>query len=191
MGIGACYLYAGQLKEAQRTLEEVIEHSEKFGYESTGAIAKGLKGMVLISQGDLKQGVSLYENVMRVWLENKSLWRYASGNCSMGVVYSKIVQGGGEKKDFFFLMKNMGFLIKTIPFAHKKAEEYLTTAIKTAEEIGAKSVLGQAYLELGKLHKAKGKTEKARECISHAIEAFEKCEADVYLKQAKEALASL
>jgi hypothetical protein len=41
---------------------------------------------------------------------------------------------------------------------------------------------------LGKLHKSKGKTEKARECISHAINAFEKCEADVFLKQAREAL---
>jgi tetratricopeptide (TPR) repeat protein len=78
-----------------------------------------------------------------------------------------------------------------LPFALKKAEEHFTIAIKTAGEIGAKSYLGQAYLELGQLHKAKGKTEKARECITHAIEAFEKCEADVFLKQAREALASL
>jgi len=75
-----------------------------------------------------------------------------------------------------------------LPFALKKAEEHFTIAIKTAGEIGAKSYLGQAYLELGQLYKAKGKTEKARECISHAINAFEKCEADVFLKQAREAL---
>jgi hypothetical protein len=46
-------------------------------------------------------------------------------------------------------------------------------------------------LGLGQLHKAKGKTEKARDCITHAIDAFEKCEADVFLKQAREALAAL
>ena len=147
--------------------------------------------MVLIAQGDLKQGMSLYENAMRLFLESKSLYRYAAGNYFMGMVYSKIAQGGGEKKDFSFLVKNIGFLIKTLPFAHKKAEEHLSIAIKTAGEIGAKSVLGQAYLELGQLHKAKGKTEKARECISNAIDAFEKCEADVFLKQAREALAAL
>jgi predicted ATPase len=190
MVLGSCYLATGQLKEAQGTLEEVIEHSKKFGYEWVGAMSQALKGMILISQGDLKQGMSLYENVIRVWLENKSLWRYATGNHLMGMVYSKIAQGGGEKKDFSFLMKNVGFLIKTVPFAHKKAEEYFNIAIKTAGEIGAKSYLGQAYLELGQLHKAKGKTEKARECINHAIDAFEKCEADVFLKQAREALAS-
>jgi len=39
--------------------------------------------------------------------------------------------------------------------------------------------------------KARKKNQQARECISEAIKLFEKCEADVYLKQAKDALESL
>jgi class 3 adenylate cyclase/tetratricopeptide (TPR) repeat protein len=191
MVLGGCYLATGQLKEVQSTVGEAIEYSKKFGYEWIGAFAQAFKGMVLIAQGDLKQGVNLYEDANRVWLENNSLWRYAYGNYTMGRVYSQIAQGGGVKKDLSFYIKNIGFLIKTVPFAHKKAEDHLNIAIKTAGKMGAKSVLGQAYLELGKLHKAKGKTEKARECISNAIGAFEKCEADVFLKQAREALAAL
>jgi tetratricopeptide (TPR) repeat protein len=109
----------------------------------------------------------------------------------MGMVYSKFTQAIGEKKDFSFIAKNFGFLIKTLPFAHKKAEEHLNIAIKTAGEIGAKSLLGQSYLELGKLHKAKKKAEKARKCIANAIEVFEHCEAEPFLKQAQDALASL
>ena len=189
--LGMSYLATDQLKEAQSTLQEVIEHSESFGYEWVGAYSQAMKGMVLIAQGDLKQGLSLYENVMRVWFENKSLYRYAAGKYLMGRIYSKIAQGVAGRKDFFLLMKNIVFLIKTLPFARKKAEEYFTMAIKMTGEIGAKSYLGQAYLELGKLHKAKGKVEKARECISNAVEAFEQCEADVFLKQAKEVMATL
>jgi len=189
--LGGGYLATGQLMEAQSTLAEVIEYSEKFGYEIVRTASQAMKGMVLISQGDLKQGMSVYENAMQTIFESKSLYRYAVGNQLMGKVYSKIAQGGGVKKDLSFYIKNIGFLIKTVPFAHKKAEDHLNIAIKTAGEIGAKSVLGQAYLELSQLYRAKGKTEKARECISHAIEAFEKCEADVFLKQAKEALAAL
>ena len=109
----------------------------------------------------------------------------------MGTVYSKISRGGGEKKGFSYLVKNIGFLIRTYPFAHKKAEQKLNIAIKTAGEIGAKSTLGQAYLELGRLREAKGRKEEARECLINAIGAFEKCEADVFLKQAQEALASM
>jgi tetratricopeptide (TPR) repeat protein len=147
--------------------------------------------MVLIAQGDLKQGMGLYEDANKTFLENKSMYRYALGNHLMGMVYSRIAQGGGEKKDFSFLIKNIGFLMKTVPFAYKKAEEYFNIAIKTAGEIGAKAGLGAAYLGLGQLHKAKDKKEKARECILHAIEVFEKCEADAYLKQAREVWAAL
>jgi class 3 adenylate cyclase/tetratricopeptide (TPR) repeat protein len=191
MLLGVCYLATGQLREAQNTLEEVIEYNKTYGFEWTGGPAQAMKGMVLIAQGDLKQGISLYEDTMQVILENKSIYRYAAGQHLMGMVYSKIAQGGGGKKDLSFLAKNIGFLIRTLPHASKKAEEHLTISIKMAGDMGAKCLLGQAYLELGQLHKTKGKTEKARHCITNAIDAFEKCEADVFLKQAREALASL
>jgi class 3 adenylate cyclase/tetratricopeptide (TPR) repeat protein len=191
MLLGMCYLSLGQMKNATGAFEEVIEHNKSYGYEWVGGPAQAMKGMVLIAQGDLKQGMRIYENAMRTLLESKSMFRYAGGNYLMGKVYSKMAQGGGEKKGFSFLIKNIGFLIKTLPFAHKKAEEHLNIAIKTAGDIGSKSFLGQAYLELGQLYKSKGKTDKARECISKAIVAFERCEADVFLKQAREALATL
>jgi tetratricopeptide (TPR) repeat protein len=184
-------LNTGQFQEARSTFEELVEHSEKFGFEWVGAMSQAMKGTALIAQGDLKRGMSLYENANRVFLESKGLWRYVLGNYLIGMVYSKMVRGGGEKRNLSFFTRNIGFLIKTVFIARKKAKEHLHLAINTAKGIGAKSILGQAYLELGKLHKAKGKVEKARECISNAIEAFEKCEADVFLKQAKEAMETL
>ncbi len=78
-----------------------------------------------------------------------------------------------------------------MPFASKRAEYHFNNAIETAREIGATGVLCQAYLDLGLLHKAKKRKDQARECITKAIELFEQCEADVYLKQANEALESL
>jgi hypothetical protein len=41
------------------------------------------------------------------------------------------------------------------------------------------------------LHSIKGRKDKSRECISTAIKYFEKCNAETYLKQAREALASI
>ncbi len=52
-------------------------------------------------------------------------------------------------------------------------------------------MLGQAYLDLGFLHKIKKRTDQAKECISEAIKIFEQTEAESFLKQAKEALVSL
>jgi class 3 adenylate cyclase/tetratricopeptide (TPR) repeat protein len=189
--LGLCCLSAGRIEEAQSTLDEVIEHSEKSGYEHLGTASQAVKGIVLITKGDLKHGIDLYEHAMRIFWERKSLVRYAAGKYLMGMVYSRISRGGGEKRGFSHLVKNIGFLLRTYPSARKKAEQNLNIAIKTAGEIGAKSTLGQAYLELGRLHKVKGRTEKARECIINAIAAFEECAADVFLKQAQEALASM
>jgi hypothetical protein len=44
---------------------------------------------------------------------------------------------------------------------------------------------------LGLLHKAKGRSERAKDCISESIRIFEQCEAEAYLKQAKETLELL
>jgi hypothetical protein len=60
-----------------------------------------------------------------------------------------------------------------------------------AEEIGAIGLLGQAHLGLGKLHKAKKRKDKARECLLKAIDCFERCEAETILKQTREELNSL
>ena len=54
-----------------------------------------------------------------------------------------------------------------------------------------KGVMGRAYLDLGILHQAKRRTEKARECLTQAIKCFEECEAETFLKKAREVAASL
>ena len=57
--------------------------------------------------------------------------------------------------------------------------------------MGAKIIMGGACLDLGLLYKAKKRKEQAKKFISKAVKLFEQCEADVYLKQAHEALESL
>ena len=53
------------------------------------------------------------------------------------------------------------------------------------------NILSQATLALGLLHKSKGESEQAKKYISNAIKLFRECEAEVYLKQATDALESL
>lgn len=48
-----------------------------------------------------------------------------------------------------------------------------------------------SYFELGLLHRAKKRRQKAKKCITKAIEVFKECKAETYLKRAREALASI
>jgi hypothetical protein len=64
-------------------------------------------------------------------------------------------------------------------------------SIRIAEKTGAKGTLGKSCFDLGLLYKAKRKRDQARVYLSKAIQTFELCEAETYLRQAKEALDSL
>jgi tetratricopeptide (TPR) repeat protein len=102
----------------------------------------------------------------------------------------QIVLGEGELS-VAVMVKNFGFLIKNVPFAAKKAEAHFIKAIETAREVGMIGLLGHIYLDLGILHRAKHRTEKARECLTQAIQCFEECEAETFLEKAREVAASL
>jgi tetratricopeptide (TPR) repeat protein len=131
----------------------------------------------------------MLEEARQTLIRNQRRTWYAQSEYVLGKVYSQIA--AGPTPAFSIMAKNIGFLVRNVPFAGKKAEEHFNKAIEVAKEIGAKSILGQACLDLGLLHEAKRRKDQAREYISEAINIFQECEAETYVKQAKEALASL
>jgi tetratricopeptide (TPR) repeat protein len=138
----------------------------------------------------MNQGLGLIEDAQRECLENGRKYLYALSHYLLGKLYLQIVEGAAPVS-VSLVLRNIGFLIKNVPFAKQKATENLKKTIDIAEEIGAKGLMGMAYLDLGLLHKAKGEKDRARECISMAIQLFEECEAETYLAQTKEVLESL
>jgi tetratricopeptide (TPR) repeat protein len=190
LALGASYLFTNQLDKAETTLAEVLTYSQKFGAGVIGAFACVFMGALLIAKGQMSQGLKLLEEGQREFLENQRRSLYAFSEYVLGKVYSQIAEGSGPIS-LSTMAKNIGFLIKSVPFASKKAEEHFNRAIEVAKEIGAKGTMGMAYLDLGLLYRTKGKTEQAKKCISEAIQIFEQTETDGFLKQAREALASI
>jgi tetratricopeptide (TPR) repeat protein len=188
--LGASYLFTNQLDKAETSLEEVLTYSEKFGAGVIGIFACVFMGVLLIAKGQMSQGLKLLEEAQRTILENRRRSLYAFSELILGKVYSQIAEGSGPIS-LSAMAKNIGFLIQNVPFASKKAEEHFNRAIEVSREIGAKRTMGEAYLDLGLLYKMKGKTGQAKKCVSEAIQIFEQTEAEGFLKQAKEALASL
>jgi len=121
--------------------------------------------------------------------ENESKWRLAYHLCWLGNVYLRMAQRKGST-NFSILARNLGFFMRNILVAGSKAEEYLKKSVEVASQIGAMGLLGQASLGLGLLYVTRGRTDKSRQYILEAIEAFQKCGAEAYLKQAREALAT-
>jgi len=184
------YLAGGQFQEAEDTAQKVLTFVQKYGVYWLGTMANMILSVVLIAKGRMSEGLRKLKEVQQALISNESRWLYAQSEYILGSVYLQIVEGTGPRS-FSVLIKNIGFFLKNVPLASKKAEDHFQKAIEVAKEIGAKGILSQAYFGLGLLHKAKKKEDRARECISHAIQVFEQCEAEIYVKQANEALESL
>jgi len=190
--LSLCYAHIahGEYDGLQETLEWMISFSEKHGAEYVGTPSRLFLGAVQVAHGQLGKGMKVIEEIAELWLQSGNKLRYAVSQLVLGRTYALLAQGTGKKK-LSTILRNIGLLATKAPFADRKAVHHLTAAIETAREMGAKDLLGRTALTLGLLHKAKGRQEQARECLTNAILMFEECEADTYLQQAREALGSL
>jgi tetratricopeptide (TPR) repeat protein len=188
--LGTSYASNGQFEEAENTLKEVVDFSQRFGTEVIGTIAQASLGVVALAKGRLSRGVKMLEDGRRVFLKNQRRWFSAQYECILGRIYLQMMERA-RPISLSIMAKEITFLAKDLPFARKRAEDHLHTAMEIAQQIGAKGVLGQAHFDLGLLHKAKGRKEQAKKWISQAVDLFEQCQAEVYLKRAREALESL
>jgi len=188
--LGMSYILTGRLQKAETILREVAAYSDKFDTEAIGTPAYAMLGGVLLLKGELKSGLKMVEDAQGLFLKNERKFSYIMSEYILGTFYLQIVLKNDELS-LPVKIKNIGFLIKNIPFSSQKAEMHLNKAIETAKQIGAKGLLAQAYLDLGLLHKAKKRADQAKECISKAIKIFEEGEAEFYLKQAKKAIESI
>jgi len=186
---GMAYLLGGLFQEAEDVLQSGLIFCEKHAVGQLTELANLFLAPTLIAKGHMKQGLRMLEEAQQVLIKNQRKFWYGQSEYVFGKVYSQIATG--PTPAFSVMTKNIGFLAKNVPFAGKKAEEHFAKAIEMAKELGAKGLLGTANLDLGLFHKAKKRNDQAREYISEAIQIFEHCEAEIYLKQAKEALTSL
>jgi len=170
--LGMNYMLSGQFQESKDAFQQVLDYSEKFGVETFIPMSKSGLASALVAEGYMEQGLKMMEEVRRTHIENGTMYWYAQSEYALGRIYLQMAE-------------------KAAPAILKTAENHIDKAIEVHREIGAKSSLGRIYLDLGTLHMVKGEKARARECLSNAIELFEQCEIKSYLKQAREALASL
>jgi len=190
MNLALIYIRNGQITEAENALNRVVAFCQDSGAWVAGTPAQVFSGAVLIAKGQVGLGLKRLKEGKQELLTSGNMLNYLQCEYTLGKVFSMIAMGS-EPISLSKVFKNIGFLVKNVPFASTKAEGHFKKVIEVAVEMGAKTILGGAYLDLGLLHKAKKRTDKAKQCISEAVQLFEQCEADVYLKQANEALESL
>ena len=187
---GYCCLEMMQISEAEKALREVIVFDESYGSKQLGTPARSFWGAILVSNGKLARGLSMMAEARDTWLKSGRKFTVAVSDYNFGKIYSQLA-GGGQNVTFSMVAKNIGFLLKNVPFAARKAEKYYQSAIRQWRESGSTGWAGRASLDLGRLYKMKGRKEQARKSINDAVSLFEECEAECFLDQARKEMASL
>ena len=188
--LGLNYLSIGSLNEAKVALKEVGSFSNIFGVEMFGVLVNGLLGVIQVAEGNMSRGLEKILNTSQVLNKAGRMYSHAAVEYILGELYFQISRRS-ESTSFYTIVKNLGFLAKNIPFARRNAEKHFNSAIKMAKEIGANRILGDAYLSMSLIYKAKKRNKIAKEYLSQAILTFEECEAKILSQHAKEILASL
>lgn len=187
---GFIHAFWGKFNEIVQMAKITRDFCDTAGCEVWGSLSEILLGITYIAIGQMNRGLKMVEEMRDAFRKNKRRGDLAFPEYIIGKIYLQIVEGE-NLPSFSILARNIGFMVKNVPAAAKKAEAHFKRSIAISKEVGTDYYMAMAYLDLGLLHKAKQRTNQAKDCISKAIELFEQCEAEVYLKQAKDALTSL
>jgi len=181
---------ADRFDEAEVVLQTAATFSEEHGTHIFGITSEGLEGMRAFAHGDLGVGVAKTRFAAEQAAESGHRYRQAMHLCSLGRAYLRLVVRE-PKPGLRSVLRNAPFLIRTLPVAGKRSEDYLRQALDIAEDIGARAVAGQALLLMGKLHAATGKPEQAADELGEAARHFEWCSAPAFLAETRECLAEV
>jgi tetratricopeptide (TPR) repeat protein len=187
---GFSHAFLNEFQKIDEMAKQTLKFCREVGCEVWGTMAEMLAGITYVASGQMSKGIKMVEQVRDAYQKNQRRGTLVIPEYVLGMIYLQIVEGE-NLPSLSVLVRNIGFMVKNVPSATKKAEDQFNRAIKIAKEVGSNIYMGRAYLDLGLLHKAKRRTDEAKECIAKAAELFEQCEAEVYLQQANEILAAL
>ena len=143
-----------------------------------------------MAKGEMSTGLKILQDGKKRLLKDGNIFFYLQCEYILGTIFTQLAINT-EPVSLSKMARNIGFVVKNVPFARKKAEAHFKKVIALAQKMGAKTMLGNAYLALGLLYKSKNKKIRAHQTICEAVKLFEQCEADICLKQANEMLDSL
>jgi tetratricopeptide (TPR) repeat protein len=177
-----------QFKEAEKILQEIIPLSQHLGMDYILSHAQALYGVVLIATGQFSRGLKLIKAELGELTDSGRLFTRYLIEVSLAEIYFQMATSS-RRFGLWVAVKNLGFILKEVPFARRKAKAYLTGVIEVGKVAGARGfVQGHALLNLGLLHQQNGMQEQAKECLVEAQRIFSQCESEMSSQQIQRAL---
>ncbi len=199
----ACY-YRGLFEEAEVYLLRGIGFCENTSHFTWGSWASAFLGDMYFDLGKYEKSVESYQKAFS-FLEKKRFGPSWLTLIRVAIARAKVLQGGSEISldevlKSFIQNKNRGFsgwiaqytaeiLFHLSDQLLPQAREWADKAVGLDRQNGMQLLLGRDYLLSARIWNRMGHPVKAREELFRAIESFQQCGAQGYLKKASQELA--
>ena len=130
------FIQSEKFQEADEILREIIPFCQHLGMEYIVVWAQSLHGVVLMAKGQYSRGMKMITEAVRVFTKNGRFVSLYFLEFALAEIYFQMATRR-RRLGFWSICKNLGFLLKEVPFARRKAETYLRKIIQVGQEIGA------------------------------------------------------
>ncbi|RPI76653.1 MAG: tetratricopeptide repeat protein, partial [Desulfobacteraceae bacterium] len=182
MLLGFAYQSGGHLAEAQKALEEVMHYGRQFDADIINTPTRALMGLVSIATGYPGRGLKMLHSAQQEHRVKGRKYALVNVEYLIGRLFLLILSGIPGTLSW---VKRLKIKVRILPLCALRARGYFKRAARWAEEIGARGIAGQAYLDLGVLYLKKGNTLRAGQYFRQALPIFEENHSKIYLSQAK------
>ena len=181
----------GDAQESLALLDEVRRQTEAGEFRIVGLFATETPyGLALLSAGSFGEGVRWIETAAKRYAAWGQPFAHYYGHGVLGQIYLTMALGG-QRPPLAVMLRNLGFLARTAPFAARLARRHLEAAVQECRRLDILFGLANALFHLGLLHQAKRRTREARVCLDEARAVAATAEAAALCEQIDAARSSL
>lgn len=130
------FIQTEKFQEADEILREIIPFCQHLGMDYIVVWGQSLYGVVLMARGQYSRGMKMATEAVRVLTKTGRFISLYFLEFALAEVYFQMATRR-RRLGFWTIFKNLGFFLKEVPFARRKAETYLRKIIQVGQEIGA------------------------------------------------------
>lgn len=161
MAIGVARVLDGRVKGAATALQGLIAQFERQGFKILASVGNPIVGAGLVAQGEWSRGVRHIEAEFERAERLQAPQLAAMAHATLGEVYTRVALGQAEVT-LGAMVRNIGFVLGTVPRAAAKARHHLSLCTAMARESDNPLVLTWGLLNLGRIAARQKKPAQAR-----------------------------
>jgi tetratricopeptide (TPR) repeat protein len=155
------WVLLGRSEEAAPIMRDLIEFVTVREFTLIGGIPTFFYGLAMMQMGNMAVGEKYIMDAIKESREAGKLGDVMTGNLLLGEIYTRMALGI-DTPPLADIVRNLPYVVKTVPFAAGKARKRLNAALEYTRKVDAPSFTAWATYNLGRLDQKKKRHDAAK-----------------------------